>query len=261
MALYTQNLEHGCQPVPEQASGMFYENQIITVSDSVMGRILVLSSKEDSMAQLRSDVESMEHSAATATFDNATEAIHTKKPDLILVALTLPGGSVEVWQQLRYDIEDNHIPAIVLISKDRIREIELLTGMNEFIVYPYNVREFEMRIKLILRQHESPGAGDVINIGDLTIDPAKYEVTVDGWPVILTLKEYELLKYLATHRGRVITREVLLDQVWGYNYYGGTRTVDVHIGRLRTKIETGKYSFIRTVRGAGYIFDEEHSTN
>lgn len=226
-----------------------------------MARIIILGNRGDPTAQLKRDVESMGHSVVAAEFDNATEAIHTKKPDLILVALTLPGGIVEVWQQLRYDIGDNHIPAIVLISKDRIREIELLTGMNEFIVYPYNVREFEMRIKLILRQRENADAGDVIKIGDLTIDPAKYEVTVDGWPVILTLKEYELLKYLATHRGRVITREVLLDQVWGYNYYGGTRTVDVHIGRLRTKIETGKYSFIRTVRGAGYIFDEEHSTN
>lgn len=224
-----------------------------------MGRILILSSKGDLSVQFRSDVESMGHSAVAVEFDNAAEAIHTRKPDLILVDLTLHGGIAGVWQQLRYDIEDSRISAIILISKDRIREIELLAGMSDFILYPYDIRELEMRIKLLLKQREIGDAGDVIRMGNLVIDPAKYEVTVDGWPIVLTLKEYELLKYLATHKGRVITREILLDQVWGYNYYGGTRTVDVHIGRLRTKIETGKYSFIRTVRGVGYTFAEECS--
>jgi len=76
--------------------------------------------------------------------------------------------------------------------------------------------------------------------------------------VVLTLKEYELLKYLATHRGRVFTREALLDEIWGYDYYGGTRTVDVHIGRLRTKIETGDYLYIKTIRGVGYMWTEEY---
>ena len=226
-----------------------------------MGRVLILSNKGDLSAQLRRDIESMGHNAAAAEFDNAAEAIHARKPDLILVNLTLHGGIMGMWQQLRYDIEDSHTSAIVLISKDRIGEIELLAGMTDFILYPYDVRELAMRVELILRHREIGDAGDVIKIGNLVIDPAKYEVTVDGWPVVLTLKEYELLRYLATHRGRVITREILLDQVWGYNYYGGTRTVDVHIGRLRTKIETGKYSFIKTVRGVGYIFAEEYSTD
>ncbi len=226
-----------------------------------MGRILVLSNKEDSVAQLRRDVESMGHNTAIEKFDNVAEAMYTRKPDMILADLTLPGGIVEVWQQLQYDMGDSHIPIIALVSRDRIREIELLTGINDFVLYPYDARELEMRIKLILRhQPRDTDAGEIIKIGNLIIDAARYEVTVDGWPVILTLKEYELLKYLATRRGRVITREVLLDDVWGYDYYGGTRTVDVHIGRLRTKIETGEYSFIRTLRGVGYVFTDEYST-
>ena len=202
----------------------------------------------------------MGHSTAIEKLDNAAEAIYTRKPDLILADLALPGGIVEVWQQLQYGMADSHIPIIALVSRDRAREIELLTAMNDFVLYPYDARELEMRIKLILsRQPRDADAGEIIKIGNLTIDAARYEVTVDGWPVILTLKEYELLKYLVTRRGRVITREVLLDDVWGYDYYGGTRTVDVHIGRLRTKIETGEYSLIRTVRGVGYVFSDEYS--
>ncbi len=220
-----------------------------------MGRILILSDKEDVSGQLRRDVESMGHSVIIRRLHDGAETIHVRKPDLILVDLTLPGGIVEVWEQLGYELADSHIETIVLISRDRIREIELLEGMSDFAVYPCDVRELDMRVKLILRRREDVSTGDVIAVGNLVIDPAKYEVTVDGWPVVLTLKEYELLRYLVTRRGRVITREVLLEQVWGYDYYGGTRTVDVHIGRLRTKIETGEYSFIKTVRGVGYIFN------
>lgn len=219
-----------------------------------MGRILILSDKEDVSGQLRRDVESMGHSVIVRRLDDGAETIHVRKPDLILVDLTLPGGIVEVWEQLGYELRDSHIETIVLISKDRTREIELLEDMSDFVIYPYDVRELDVRVKLILRRREDVRAGDVIEVGNLVIDPAKYEVTVDGWPVVLTLKEYELLRYLVSRSGRVITREVLLDQVWGYDYYGGTRTVDVHIGRLRTKIETGKHSFIKTVRGVGYIF-------
>lgn len=221
-----------------------------------MGRVLILSNNEELTAQIRKHIEGMDHSSIAAAYGNVAEAISMRKPDLILVDLVLTGGIVEVWRQLRYDIEDSHTPAIVMISGDRIREIELLVGISDFVLHPYDVRELEMRIKLLMQQHEDEDVGDTIKIANLIIDTAKYEVTVDGWPVVLTLKEYELLKYLATRPGRVLTREVLLDQVWGYDYYGGTRTVDVHIGRLRTKIETGEYSFIRTVRGVGYTFTE-----
>jgi len=224
-----------------------------------MGRILLLSNGQDLDSKLRRDMEAMGHSVIVAPFDNAGEAIHTRRPDLIMADLTLPGDIVEVWRQLQYDMADSHVPVIALVSKDRIREIELLTKMIDFILKPYEARELEIRIKLILRNQPKDAAGDIIKIGNLTIDATKYEVTIDGWPIVLTLKEYELLKYLATRSGRVITREVLLDQVWGYDYYGGTRTVDVHIGRLRTKIETREYSFIRTVRGVGYVFADEYS--
>jgi len=151
---------------------------------------------------------------------------------------------------------ESHTPVIVIVPEERIRDVEVLTGIHDFILYPYDPRELEIRIKLIVAEHGTDEESEVIKIGNLIIYTTRYEVTVDSWPVVLTLKEYELLKYLATHRGRVFTREVLLDEIWGYDYYGGTRTVDVHIGRLRTKVETPNQSFIRTVRGVGYMFTD-----
>jgi two-component system alkaline phosphatase synthesis response regulator PhoP len=223
-----------------------------------MRRILILSVKKDLSTQLRREMERLSHNSMVSDFDNAGEVIHMRNPELILVDLTTPGGIVEIWEDLWYDLDDKHIPSIVIIPKDRVREVELLKGMCDFIVYPYDLRELDMRIKLTMAQEKSAESEDVIKIGNLVIDPEKYEVTVDGWSVVLTLKEYELLKYLATHKGRVLTREILLDEIWGYDYYGGTRTVDVHIGRLRNKIETEGYSFIKTVRGVGYIFADDY---
>jgi len=224
-----------------------------------MGRILILGSKGERIEQQRKNVQSFGHNVITVDFDLAAEYLYNKKPDLVLVDLTNRRGILESWHAIRSDIEDSHTAAIVIVPEDRVRDIELFKGIRDFILYPYDLRELEMRIKLILVKQQPLTQGEIIKVGNITIDSTKYEVTVDGWPVILTLKEYELLKYLATHQGRVLTREILLDQIWGYDYYGGTRTVDVHIGRLRTKIETEDYSFIKTVRGVGYIFSDEYS--
>ncbi len=200
-----------------------------------MGRIIVLGKKGDQLNQLKINVEKLGHNVITYDFDSTAEALHTKRPDLALVDLTIFKNIIDAWHQIRSDVEDSHTSAIVIVPHERIRDIELLKGIRDFIIYPYDLRELDIRIRLILAKQESLSNQKVIRIGNITIDTTRYEVTVDGWPVMLTLKEYELLRYLATHRGRVLTREMLLDQIWGYDYYGGTRTVDVHIGRLRTK--------------------------
>ena len=111
-------------------------------------------------------------------------------------------------------------------------------------------------MKRLLRK-TSQAERRTIRCGDLAIDLAKYEVSVGGRPVILTFKEYELLKFLASNAGRVFTREALLNKVWGYDYYGGDRTVDVHITRLRSKIENLSNIFIETVRNIGYRLRED----
>jgi DNA-binding response OmpR family regulator len=124
------------------------------------------------------------------------------------------------------------------------------------VVAPWDAAEVAARVKRILGKAKNVEDKEVIKCGELTIDTAKYEVYVNNRPVELTFKEYELLKFLVIHKGRVFTREALLNEVWGYDYYGGDRTVDVHIRRLRSKIEDSTYTFIETVRNIGYKFRE-----
>ena len=112
------------------------------------------------------------------------------------------------------------------------------------------------RIKLLLWKNNRVDAEQLIKVGDLVVDQANYAVTIAGQPLELTFKEYELLRFLATHRGRVFTREALLNQVWGYDYYGGNRTVDVHIRRIRAKLGTPYEDLVETVRNVGYRFND-----
>lgn len=224
-----------------------------------MGRILLLGTKGEKLDQLKRAIENMGNSVIVSDFDNAANLMFTKQPDLAVMDLTNRRGVAETWYQIKNDALESHTQVFIIISEDRVRDIELLNGIQDFILYPYDPRELEIRIKMLIAKHKADNEEDIINIGNLAIYTTRYEVTVDGWPIVLTLKEYELLKYLATHKKRVFTREVLLDEIWGYNYYGGTRTVDVHIGRLRTKIESPKYTYIRTVRGVGYMFADDYS--
>lgn len=224
-----------------------------------MGRILLLGTKGEKLDQLKRAIENMGNSVIVSDFDNAANLMFTKQPDLAVMDLTNRRGVAETWYQVKNDALESHTQVFIIIPEDRVRDVELLNGIQDFILYPYDPRELEIRIKMLIAKHKADNEEDIINIGNLAIYTTRYEVTVDGWPIVLTLKEYELLKYLATHKKRVFTREVLLDEIWGYNYYGGTRTVDVHIGRLRTKIESPKYTYIRTVRGVGYMFADDYS--
>ena len=131
---------------------------------------------------------------------------------------------------------------------------DALSDVDDFVVAPVSTFELSLRVKTSLSRTGRYDRTDAIRRGDLLIYPHTYEVFVDGERVGLTLKEYELLKFLATHVGRVFTRDVLLEQVWGYDYYGGMRTVDVHVRRLRAKLEREGRTFIETVRGVGYRF-------
>ncbi len=150
-----------------------------------------------------------------------------------------------------------HAPAvIVLTGSDAIGDLDVTRGIDDFICAPYNVREFDLRVKNVLWRRHSVQIQDMIVWGDLLINLGNYEVTIRGKAIDLTLKEYELLKHLARHRGRVFTRDELLTAVWGYDYFSGTRTVDVHVRRLRMKIERHGVHIITTVRGVGYKFGD-----
>ena len=145
-------------------------------------------------------------------------------------------------------------PVIALLSAETLESLDPATPIDDFVLTPWDANEVALRVKRILRRTKGIGRGESIKCGDLVIDLDNREVTVGGRLVTLTFREYELLKFLASNRGRAFTREGLLNEVWGYDYFGGDRTVDVHIRRLRSKIEDSTHTFIETVRNIGYRF-------
>lgn len=187
--------------------------------------------------------------------------VHREKPDLILLDLMLPGkNGYDICKELRE--EGNNVPIIMITAKteetDKVMGLEF--GADDYISKPFGIREMMARIKAVLRRYEvvqgmSASEGDtVISVDDLKINVERHEVTVDGHPVELTLKEFELLKYLMEHRGHVFSRDQLLNNIWGIDYAGETRTVDVHIRHIRQKLsdEKNEEHYIETIRGKGY---------
>jgi DNA-binding response OmpR family regulator len=152
--------------------------------------------------------------------------------------------------------QEMNVPLIALMSREKLTDLDSNNSVDDFVVKPCEVNEVAARIKRILTQKGRTESEDIIRCGDLVIDAAKCEVSLCGKPVILTFKEYQLLKFLANSKGKVFTRDILLNKVWGWDYYGGDRTVDVHIRRLRGKIEDSTHAFIETVRNIGYKLRE-----
>jgi DNA-binding response OmpR family regulator len=146
------------------------------------------------------------------------------------------------------------LPTIALVPEGRVAEFDEALSLDDFILSPPGSDELVARAKRVLGQRKSPEGSDVIRVGGLVINAANYEVSVKGRRANLRFKEYELLLLMAANPGRVYTRETLLNQIWGYDYLGGTRTVDVHVRRLRSKIEDADHSFIETVWNVGYRF-------
>jgi DNA-binding response OmpR family regulator len=172
---------------------------------------------------------------------------------MLLDADEAPIGS-EAWELAQSIRQDMNLPLIALMSGEKLNGLD--SSVDDFVVKPWEVNEVTARIKRILRQKGDIDSEDIIRCGDLVIDLDKYEVSLNGKPIMLTFREYQLLKFLASNKGKVFTREALLNKVWGWDYYGGDRTVDVHIRRLRSKIEDPTHTFIETVRNIGYRLRE-----
>ncbi|MBC3889753.1 response regulator [Acetobacterium paludosum] len=195
----------------------------------------------------------------------AIEKILDYLPDLIILDLMLPGkDGISICREIRANSVISYIPVIMLTAKseefDKVLGLEI--GADDYITKPFGIKELCARVKAVLRRTEIllSKEEEEIRIGDLLIEPKAFIVYKNGEKLALTLKEYELLVFLAKHRGQVLTRDQLLDQIWGYDYYGETRTVDVHIRYLRKKIEDSAEEgrkYIETVRGVGYRFVEE----
>jgi len=187
------------------------------------------------------------------------ELARKKRPGLIILDLMLPGmDGKDVCRSLKSNPFTQSIPVLMLTAKteevDRVIGFEL--GADDYVTKPFSPRELVLRVKAILRRKEVPSEGEkVIEIDDLLIDVDRHQVSIKGKPIRLTSTEFKLLVELVSNRGRVQTRERLLDKVWGYTYEGYARTVDTHIRRLREKL--GKAGdMIETLRGVGYRFQE-----
>lgn len=188
--------------------------------------------------------------------------IKTKTPVLVVLDLMLPRkNGYEVMQQLKAQESTAHLPVIMLTAKsdevDKVLGLEL--GADDYMTKPFSPRELIARIKAVIRRMEPEPPGNrlkKITFGKLEMDDTKHEVHYDGKPVVLTSKEYKLLKYFLEHRGIVLSREVLLQDIWGYNYFGTTRTVDVHVSRLRKKF-TPFNKTIQNIKDIGYKFLDE----
>lgn len=188
-------------------------------------------------------------------------AMEKEKPKLILLDIMLPGeDGISILKKLKAQSTTADIPVIMATAKgteyDKVIGLDL--GADDYLAKPFGMMEMVSRVKAVLRRAYKDEKTDIVAVGKLILNPQTHTIRADGEKVILTLKEFELLHKFMRHPGRVYSREQLLSDIWGADYVGETRTVDVHIGTLRTKLgECGEY--IDTVRGVGYRLEEKNN--
>ena len=174
-------------------------------------------------------------------------------PDLLLIDASHDlEAAEEATRRLSLAWETGLPPIVVVVNDDSVSRFRMELGADDFILTNATTGEISARLALTTRRAGMGDEATVLRIGDLTVNPDNYQVYVRGRPLDLTYKEFELLKFLAQRPGRVCDRDMLLREVWGYDYYGGTRTVDVHIRRLRAKLGAEHETLIETIRNVGY---------
>lgn len=190
----------------------------------------------------------------------ALRAFGAERPDLLVLDLMLP--TMSGWEICRQVREVSKVPILMLSARDTEidRVVGLEMGADDYVTKPFSPRELVARVRALLRRaggNEGQAASAVVEASGIRLDPERHEVWARGGVVNLPLKEFELLEALMENRGRVLTRQMLIDRVWGYDYVGDTKTLDVHVKRLRARIEEDRSepTLIVTVRGVGYRFD------
>lgn len=222
-------------------------------------KILVIDDEEHILELLKFNLELSGFDVCVSSEANqAIELIGKEKPDLLLLDWMLPKISgIDILRKIRQDENIYDLPVIMLTAKnmedDKIQGLNV--GADDYITKPFSIKELMARINTILRRYRvSDKSQSIIEAGNIILNTDQYGLTLDGHAVDLTRKEFELLKLLMVNRGKVLKRDYLLEKVWGYEFYGETRTVDVHIRHLRKKLgldETSENG-IDTIRGLGY---------
>ncbi|MEY3028812.1 MAG: hypothetical protein RL198_209 [Actinomycetota bacterium] len=189
----------------------------------------------------------------------ALQLFHSEQPDFVLLDLMLPGMSgTEVCREIR---SESNVPIIMVTAKDTELDkvVGLEIGADDYVTKPYSARELLARMKAVLRrgQHPQPAHSGLLKAGPVEMDVERHIVLVHGQKIAMPLKEFELLELLLENVNRVLTRGQIIDRVWGSNYWGDTKTLDVHVKRIRTKIEDdpARPKHLVTVRGLGYKFE------
>jgi two-component system alkaline phosphatase synthesis response regulator PhoP len=206
----------------------------------------------------RASFRSLEEDNFILTFSQDLSAIESvlmeDTPDLMVIDLTVL--SPENQRPFIQRCKELRIPTMALVPQESRSSFDHTLAVDDFLLCPIQQDELRARVRRTLWRTGSRDTGHVIRVGDLVIDQERYEVSVAGRRVNLTFKEYQLFCLLASNPGRVYSRETLLSQIWEYDYFGGIRTVDVHIRRVRSKVEDASHLFIETVRNVGYRFRE-----
>lgn len=222
-----------------------------------IGKILIVDDDENICEVIKMYLENSGYSTACAHNGKVAEERFVEyKPDLVLLDIMLPNiDGIDVLKWIR---KDSSTPVIMLTAKgetfDKVLGLEL--GADDYIVKPFEPKEMLARVKAVLRRYNSENVNkEVLNFDELMVDINSYKVVYNGKEIKMPPKEFELLHYLAGNKNRVFTREQLLCEVWGYDYPGDSRTVDVHVKRLREKLEGGSNWKIETVWGVGYKFE------
>ena len=215
-----------------------------------MPRVLILTEDNEAVRQVVIELARYDFACSVSDTAGIDGQLTAQNPDLVLLEIDSLAGVSSLCRAFR----QRNLPTIAIARLETVSSLDGHLEADDFIVKPCNPRELVARAKRLLHRNAGSNA-EIIRYGDLSIDTARCEVTVAGYRKILTFKEYELLKFLASNPGRVFTRDTLLDRVWGHDYFGGDRTVDVHVRRLRSKVEDSDHCFIETVRNIGYRFN------
>jgi len=219
-----------------------------------MSRILVLSKTERDTAPIAASIAGLSHFVRSAwDVESLSEAVADGSPEVVVIDLRTGEDALIHAKNLiaSYDLVAE-APRLAICKSTDIAELQS-KFITDFVLVPYELDELAARINRLLSKNLTV-KGRLISAKGLEIDPESFEVTVDGRVLALTLKEFELLRFLAANPGRVHTREALLYHVWGYEYFGGLRTVDVHVRRVRAKLGPKHQDLIQTVHGVGYKF-------
>jgi two-component system, OmpR family, response regulator RegX3 len=229
-----------------------------------MPKVMVVDDEESLLEAIRYALSREGMDVVTARDGaDAMRDFEAERPDLVVLDLMLP--TLNGWDVCRRIRATSQVPILMLTARDAEvdRVVGLEMGADDYVTKPFSLRELVARVRALLRRAGAAAHGErrpdatVLEAGGIRLDQERHEVTVRGEPVTLPLKEFELLEILMENHNRVLTRQTLIDRVWGYDYVGDTKTLDVHVKRLRARVEEDRHDprLIVTIRGVGYRFD------